>query len=291
VVDGLKSRIRTVEGNVADARDENGQLNDALDSADDYINSSAQFAVTDRLADVPVLVIAVRGVDEAVVESTVTLAREAGGSVPGVLWLEPRWAAEGDDLDALAEIVGSPTSADREDLWADAWRGITDELAAESVSERLPVGGQLGSESGATGPGTLADLEAAGFVTLDSLDDDSVVLADLSGSGPRMLVITGARAQEEIAPIVPVAVEASVGAGLVTVVADVHVVASDAPARGATLVETLDETLRDAIVMVDNADLEMGRVAAVLALDDGQVGLVYGFGDGADAVLPAWTPL
>ena len=45
---------------------------------------------------------------------------------------------------------------------------------------------------------------------------------------------------------------------------------------------------------MDGVDLESGRVAAVLALDsaaDGEVGLHYGYGEGADAVLPAWTPL
>ena len=50
---------------------------------------------------------AARGVDEAAVERTVVLARQAGGIVPGIVWLEPRWAADGDeDLEALAAIVG-----------------------------------------------------------------------------------------------------------------------------------------------------------------------------------------
>ena len=48
----------------------------------------------------------------------------------------------------------------------------------------------------------------------------------------------------------------------------------------------------DAIVIVDDVDLEAGRVAAGAGpghAADGQVGLHYGYGDGADAVLPAWT--
>ena len=75
----------------------------------------------------------------------------------------------------------------------------------------------------------------------------------------------------------------------------VDVVAPESPGRGTALVDTLDETLRDAIVIVDHADLEAGRVATVLALDSASdaeegVGRHYGYGDGADAVLPAWTP-
>ena len=52
------------------------------------------------------------------------------------------------------------------------------------------------------------------------------------------------------------------------------------------------EVAKGQFVIVDDADLEAGRVAAVLGLDsaaDGQLGVHYGYGDGADAVLPAWT--
>ena len=107
-----------------------------------------------------------------------------------------------------------------------------------------------------------------------------------------MLFITGVRALEEVVPVVPVAVEATVAGGLVTVVGDVHVVAAAAPGRGEVVTESFDEAVLEAIVIVDNADLEAGQVAAVLALDsaaEGQVGVRYGFGEGADAVLPAWT--
>ena len=46
-------------------------------------------------------------------------------------------------------------------------------------------------------------------------------------------------------------------------------------------------------MIVDDVDLEAGRVAVVLGLDaaaDGETGRHYGYGEGADAVLPAWTP-
>ena len=287
VVDGLKNRIRTVEGNVTKARDENAQLDAAIDERNEYIDVSAQYAVTDRLTEVPVLVVATRGIDEAPVQRTVDLARTAGGSVPGVLWVEPQWATEDqDDLEALAAIVGGAADDAPEDLWADAWQAVVEELSDTGSSE-----GVAGEEAGATGP--LAELVAAGFLTLDPVDDDSVALSALAGVGPRMVLVTGARAQDEVAPVVPVVAEASVAGGLVTVVADVHVVAPEASGRGADLREDLDEALRDELVIVDDADLEAGRVATVLALDsaaDGQVGVHYGYGDGADAVLPGWTP-
>ena len=63
------------------------------------------------------------------------------------------------------------------------------------------------------------------------------------------------------------------------------------PARR-SVTESLDESVLDAIVLVDHVDLVEGQVASVLALDsaaDGPVGVQYGFGEGAEAVLPAWT--
>jgi hypothetical protein len=293
VVDGLRSRIRTVEGNVSDARDENARLEGELDDAREYIGASADFAVTDRLTDVPVMVVAARGVDEAAVEQTVALARRAGGAVPGIVWLEPSWAAESDEeLDTLGSIVDASASDDREDLWAEAWQRIADELAAEETAERAPDDGVGDVGSGTGGGSVLGDLEAAGLITVDSLDDDTVSVTDLEGAAPRMLFITGTRALEEIVPVVPIAVEASVGGGLVTVLADVHVVADEAPDRGEVVSASLEDSVLEAIVVVDHADLEEGQVASVLALNsaaEGQVGVRYGFGAGADAVLPEWT--
>jgi hypothetical protein len=52
------------------------------------------------------------------------------------------------------------------------------------------------------------------------------------------------------------------------------------------------EPIREQIVIVDDLDRSEGRVAVVLAVHDaaaGTVGLHYGYGDGADGVLPAWT--
>lgn len=94
--------------------------------------------------------------------------------------------------------------------------------------------------------------------------------------------------------MVPFVVDASVQGGLPTVVADVHVEAPEAPGRGEALLEALAQELRDAIVLVDDADRPEGQVGAVLALDavadapplTGH----YGYGDGADGVLPRWTP-
>jgi Copper transport outer membrane protein, MctB len=290
-VNSLETRIDVVEDRADATREENNRLEAELDRNREYVQLSADFAVTDRLTDVPVLLVAARGIDEGVVERTVALARRAGGEVPGVVWLEPRWAAESEeDLEALSDIVGGSPTDDREDLWDEAWSAVADELSGGAIDD-----GTFGPGPDQTTSNTaLEELTTAGFLTVDPLDDDTVALEDLAGTDPRVLVVSGAGAEEQVVPVVPVAVAASADAGLVTVAADVYVEADEAPSRGSELLDTYDEAVRELIVLVDHADIEEGRVASVLALDsaadEGGTGVHYGYGEGADAVLPAWTP-
>jgi hypothetical protein len=291
VVDGLRNRINSVEDNLDTRREENEQLEDELEDARGYIESTAEFAVTDRLVDVPVLVVAVRGIDESAVERTVALARRAGALVPGVAWIETGWSLQDEEArNALAEIVDGDADDDPEDLWAAAWEAVADELAPVAG----PLEGTTGTPIGAQPTSTvLAGLVEGGFLTVDAFGGSTTALTDLAGQGPRVLTLTGPRAQEDLAPVVPVLVDAVVEGDLPTVVADVHVEAPEAPGRGEELRSVLPEELRERLVLVDHADLLEGQVGAVLALaavaDAQLLGTQYGYGSGAASVLPSWT--
>ena len=283
VVDGLRNRIDSVEGNLDDRRAENDRLESELGLASSYIEASAPFAVTDRLIDVPVLLVAARGVDEAVVERTAGLTRLAGGITPGVVWLESPWELESDDdRAALVSILDADAGDDPEDLRAAAWAAVVEELSV------TPQG--AGDPSGDS-PAVLAPLIEAGFLSVDPLGESTTTLTDLTGAGPRVLLITGARAEPGPDAAVPAVAAATANGELVTVVADVHVSAPEAPGRGEELLESL-AGLEDLVSVVDNADQIEGQVGSVLALAaaaDGPVGHL-GYGDGADGVLPPWTP-
>lgn len=286
VVDGLRNRIDNVSDNLDDRQAENDRLQAELEDTRSYVDASVPFAVTDRLSDVPVLIVATRGIDEAAVEQVAQLSRRAGATTPGIVWLEPEWSLEGEaDRSALARIVDAQPDDAVEDLWSSAWEAIVDELTGAEATGEGPGVPDPSSE-------VLTALEEEGFLSVDSLDDASSSLADLAGASPRVLVVTGARAQDALGTMVPSVVDASVRGELSTVVADVHVDAPEARGRGEALVEALPEELRDAIGLVDAADRPEGQVAAVLALDTVGDGVFehYGFGDGADGVLPAWTP-
>lgn len=284
VVDGLRNRIDSVEQNLDDRKAENDRLDAELGAASSYIDASAPYAVTDRLTEVPVLVVAASGVDEDAVEGMVALTRLAGGRTPGVVWLESPWELEsGDDRATLAAIVDGDPEADVEDLRADAWTAIADELTTASTD---------GTSTAPTSTEVVDALIEAGFLSVDALGDDSTTLADLAGAQPRVLVVTGARAEPGPASLVRSIAEASVDRELITVVADVHVTAPEAPGRGEELLSSLSPELLEVVAIVDNADRTEGQVASVLALAAGANGPVghLGYGDGADGVLPAWTP-
>src|SRR5688572_1749877 len=79
IVDGLHNRINAVEDD-ADAQEaDNNRLSDDNERLRDYIDATAEFAVSSRLDHVAVAVVAERGVDEEAVQSTVELAQVAGG--------------------------------------------------------------------------------------------------------------------------------------------------------------------------------------------------------------------
>ena len=119
-----------------------------------------------------------------------------------------------------------------------------------------------------------------------------MLVGDLSGTGAGVALITGTRAQPELAGMIPTIVDAQLDAGLPTVVGDVHIVAPEAPGRGEAVTDSLLPAVAQSIVLVDDVDLTQGPVTVVLGLDvaaDGVSGH-FGYGEGADGVLPSWTP-
>ncbi|MEQ1787047.1 MAG: copper transporter [Acidimicrobiales bacterium] len=299
VVDALRSQIDNVEENLADRRAENDRLERELGLAQAYIDSTSDFAVTNRLVDVPVLLVATRGIDEASVTTMAELTQQAGGVTPGVVWLEDRWElGSDDDRDALAAIIDGDPTDEVSDLRAAAWAAVMEELAEVDdvvASPPDPTTGETTTTTTAPDPpaSVLEPLEEAGFLAVDALEPQNATLADLAGSAPRIILVTGTAAEPGPATLVPVIVDASVSGGLPTVVADVYVDDPEGPDRGDALLEVLPEARLEQIIVIDHGDRPEGQVASVLALDvvaDGAFGH-YGYGDGSAGVTPAWTPL
>jgi hypothetical protein len=141
-VENLDGQLQNLETRLAD-RDEQiqelqGQLerSEALQTALDEQGSAL---LTDRLDDVPVVVLASAGVDEADVDGVLEALQTAGADVRGRWWLTERFLlSSGGDVTDLAAALGE-TSGDPARLRRVAIDALAAELrAAQQVREPAP---------------------------------------------------------------------------------------------------------------------------------------------------------
>jgi hypothetical protein len=279
IVDRLNNRLDDIQADARETRRQNGELEAERDRQQAYLDSLKAYAVANRLDGVPVVPLALRGVDETPVTDAVELARESGAIVPGVLWLEPKLAlADAATVEELATILGDPTLTRRE-ARATLW---------QALAERLRAGGTASSGDG----DLLTALADAGFVQFQTVGDtpDDFSLESYPGLGSRVLLVDGTGAELAVdGTVVPLA--RTLAADAVPVVAGEVYLEEDGGPDRATGVAPIrdDDELASSVSTVDDLDQLQGRIAAVLALADLTRGTVghYGEGSGATAPLPA----
>jgi len=278
-IEGLQNRIDTVEANANAQRAENGSLVTDLERAEGAIDSTAPFAVTDRLTATPAVFVAIRGVDSDAVEQAVRLARTAGAEVPGIAWIEPRLAlATREDAQALANLLRLPSNTKRADLRDAVWRVLTARLATGPAA----VNGSANDAEDLLG--TLVD---NGFVTIEGVDEDPPVVADVTATAVVLAVARGASLGAR--GVVEGFATAAVEQRLALVVSLVE--AGDADRDEVLAPVRANDSLGTQVATVDDLEAEVGAIATVLALADLGRGVVghYGVGSGADRLLPVWT--
>lgn len=277
-VSGLQSRIDTVEANAEARRVENEELRADLDRANAALDASSPFAVTDRLPGVSTVVVAVRDVADDAVQRVVTLARRAGSTAPGVVWLESKLSLQSkDDAKALAGVLGLPASTKRAALRAEAWK---------TLGNRLAVG------AGGTARDSLGALADAGFVSVEGVGGTELGLADVGGSGTRVVLAVGPSGGVQAGLVAASFATAAIQASIPLVVGEVFAEESGGGERGDALSPILDDdALAARVTTVDDLEWSAGGVAAILGLSDLGRGVVghYGYGNGADRLLPEWS--
>lgn len=273
-VDTLQGRVDTVEARANEIRAENDALRDELARLESIVAGTEAFAATGRLTGASVLPVAVRGVDEGKVTETVRLARQAGASAPGIVWLEDSWGLDNpDDVTRLAAIVGTTSTT----------RAGVREAATRALANRLTVGATSGRD-------LLADLEAAGFVSFGAVDGVAFDPLRLDGRSSRVLVVGGNATATPFAQSALPLVRTLAETGKLVAVADDWRETEQGPARGEELGAIRGSDLRTAVATLDNLDTPDGPLLAVLVLSDlgrGNVGQ-YGFGAGAQRAVPEW---
>lgn len=305
IVDGLRGRIDTVSENLDQRREEAERLQSALDRMRAATDANAAYAVTDRLAEEYVLVIAGRGADESAIDGVVQLAQQAGGTVPGVVWVESALAdldpAALDELADVAGVAGGEPDAVREALWS----ALADELTGADGDAGTGDPGGTTTTSAPVGPTDEPDEPETDVLgaTMDSPflrfepSAEGAVPTDLAGQAPLVLVVTGPELDDGVAGTLVPVVEQLAAADLAVAVAEAFrepdADAVDPPARGAAATAARPEALATSVSTVDHLDVVEGWVAAVLVLADARDGIIgtYGYGEGTSGPSPAWRPL
>ena len=282
-VDALNSRLDDVQGAVNGMRAENRRLGDEVKIGRDFADQTRDHLVDGQLRGVPVLVVAVTGVDREPVDALRRALATAEATAEGTVWFNPKMRLDNDgdarDLAAALSLTAPQflTPADRDSLRSAALSRIV-----------------VPRDAGAGVAAPLASLISAGFAGYEapaapsSTSAASPSVASLPRPGTRYVVVSGAGAQAAddmvAAPFTQVLAQSP--GRLVAAEAGV-----DTPGGRGVFVGSLrsDATLDTRLSTVDNLESPMGQAAAVLALRDLGVPRFghFGVGPGAQRLVPA----
>ena len=282
IVDRLSSQIESVKKRADAERADNRALRDQVKGLETFIAQSQPQVTARRLNQVPVTVVAVRGVPAEDVKGATDILRSAGALVSGVLWIEDGFSSP--DPGARTKLVQAMGDSG---LATDDLR----QVALEALGHRLAAGPRVtavstGAESGLD---TLVALTDAGLVTFDPMGGGSVSLDSWPAQGSRMLVIDGSQAHPPPDTLTIPILRAAAAAGGRLALAEVFRPTATIKARGAVVRGVREDAALSRVVStVDDLDDARGQVALTLAVQELGTGRAghYGEGPGASSQLP-----
>ncbi len=304
VVNILESQQQDLTDEIETLQGANGELSsrveDLEESSDKLAEEGSQRLLAGELEDVPVLVLAVRGIDGEVLDQSVELIGRAGADYLGTLWLTDRMALESEeDANDLASVLGESASQPVGFLRLQAVNGLATDLRAASgeVDEGLlPAEESLAVLGGGD---VMTGLLEAGFLDYQPPEGEPDDLELVVAPAVRIMLVSGRAAavpDETLAvPLAAALVEPQGALPPVRLLAAQTVL--ETPENGdesaIPFVSSLrdDEDVRERLSTVDSLADFAGRLAAVLAIEDlanGRHGH-YGVGPGAERLLPAAT--
>jgi hypothetical protein len=281
IVDRLSTQIDSVRQRADAERAENRTLRDQIKGLETFIAQSQPQVTGRRLNQVPVTVVAVRGVPAEDVKAATDILKASGALVPGVLWIEDGMSAT--DPTARAKFVQA---------MGDSGLAIDDlrQVALEALGHRLAAGARSATATPAlSSVDTLVALREAELISFDTLGGGTVDLGSWPAAGTRMLVIDGSQAHPQPGTVTLPVLRAAAAAGGRLALAEVFRPTPTIKARGAVVRGVReDPSLSRIISTVDDLDELRGQVALTLAVQElgtGQAGH-YGEGPGASSQLP-----
>ncbi|HEV7688857.1 MAG TPA: copper transporter [Acidimicrobiia bacterium] len=282
IVDRLSSQIDSVKKRADEQRAENRTLRDQMKGLETFIAQSQPQVTARRLNQVPVTIVAVRGVPAEDVKGAYDILRSAGALVSGVLWVEDGFSAS--DPAARTKLVQAMGDSG---LATDDLR----QVALESLGHRLAAGPRITTVSSTTESGldTLVALADAGLVSFDPMGGGAVDLESWPSSGSRTLVIDGTQAHPLPGTMTIPILRAAAAAGGRLALAEVFRPTATVKARGAVVRGVRDDAALSRVVStVDDLDDTRGQVALTLAVQELGTDRAghYGEGPGASSQLP-----
>jgi len=272
-VDALNQRVNSVSKSVSNAEAENGRLGNQLRTVQDFAAQARDQIVRGRLKGVPLVVVAVSGVDRKRVDELGQALVSAQAAMAGSLWLTAKMRLDNDnDVRALATAL--TVGVDRPE--------VLRRQALAKVAEAL-----AGSADGTPNP-TLAALVAAGFVTYEAPPGQAAATVAALPQGLRVVMVSGAGADVGDDQVALPLVQDLSQAPARLVVAESGQDSSGGRGVFVGLVRK-DDAVASRVSSVDNLESPMGQAAVVLALEDlaGSRTGHYGVGPGAQRLLPA----
>ena len=271
IVDTLNNRIEAVNRRAEGAEAENARLGRELGRREEVAAATSSVLLTGRLADVPVVVVAIRGTSEEQVTQLRDTLAQAGAAVVGPVWINERWnlAERDEDLAALSAAVD------------------IDVPSSVGAVRREALTALAGALRGGAEPDVLARLRDSRFVDIDGNDGDDLVIP----AEARFVVVSDARAQVPSAAVAVPLVEALVALEAVVVAAEPLRTIDDEEVRTSFVGPLREGAVGGNVTTVDDLEAIAGRIAIVAALEEpvARQGH-YGVGEDAERLLPELAP-
>lgn len=279
IVDRLDREISSVSHESNQIKSDNSALKDEVSRLNDFLKKSSAYAVENRLTDVPVAIVAEKGIDPGAVSAVLASLRDAGADVPGVLWLNDKW-----QLNTPKDLTALQTATK-----------VTGNVAQSRDAALRALVKRLAAPAPAAKPGhavrdVVEPLRSAGF--LDFSDGKKSDLAAFPVRRSRVLMLTGSDSHLATTDTMANFVQSLLDADVPTVLGEVYDPNAGGPTppkRGAALEPIRgDPALAKRVTTFDDAELPQGALTAAIALQqivDGTVGH-YGYGAGANETIP-----
>ena len=266
-VEALQRRLDGVSNRVDRTDRENERLQRELGRWSQFSEEASNEVVEGRLANVPMLVVAIQGTPRPPVEALQASLVAAGARFHGTVWLTSKLRLDKvEDMLSLASIVGATFRAP--------------EPVRQAALTRMAT-----SLSGGEAPGVLTALRDAAFVDVEGPTGDDPALAAAASGSARFVVVSSAEAEvpnDQVAlPLVNELARAARGR-VAAAEPGRDAQGRDQPAERAVFVGPLRENpaLAGLVPTVDNLEDFRGRFATVYAIRELIKGKVGHFGVG-----------